>query len=96
MSAPAFSFPKGALMRPVLAVSAVALLAACTSVITPKLSENTGTTLAQRCVDYRATVAAYEAVGELDNPAYVLAKGFVVANCPLPPPDALLERAPAA
>lgn len=73
------------LMR-VLAALAILALGACTSVVTPKLDERTGTTLAQRCVDYRATVATYEALGELDHPVYIAAKGFVAANCPLPPP----------
>lgn len=75
---------------PVLAILTLLVLGACTSVVTPKLDEQTGTSLAQRCVDYRAVIATYEQLGELDHPAYIAAKGFVVANCPV------LQPAPAA
>ena len=69
-------------------ILAVAAVAACTSFISPKIDEQTGTTLAQRCVDYRASLASYELVrkdrelSEAEAAAYAVIKAFVVANCP--------------
>ena len=40
-----------------LLLAGILLLGAC-SAITPKLNESTGTTLAQRCADYKAFVAS--------------------------------------
>ena len=65
------------------------LAAACTSVLSPKLDEATGTTLAQRCVDYRATMATLAVAGGQLNPAYIAAASFVAANCP--PLEPVLE-----
>lgn len=69
-----------------LAAIVVAACSACSSVVTPKLDERTGTTLEQRCVDYRATITAMEMLDreltEAEQAAYVLAVTWVTANCP--------------
>lgn len=44
-------------MRTLAFILALAVLGGCTA-LTPVLDEKTGTTLAQRCVDYRGTLAA--------------------------------------
>lgn len=46
-----------------LAVFLVLALSAC-SAITPKLNETTGTTLEQRCADYKAGLAAAKLLNE--------------------------------
>ena len=76
------------MVKKLLVLATVVALGACTSIITPKISEHTGTTLAQRCVDYRASVAAYEALkvqrelSEAENAFYLAASGWVAVNCP--------------
>lgn len=65
----------------------VLLLGAC-SAATGKLDEETGTTLAQRCVDYRASLVAMDAAGESESEAYAMLKAFVAAYCPLEPAPA--------
>ena len=72
-------------------LAAVAVIMAACSVITPRLDEATGTTLAQRCVDYRAAVAAYTAISmqrelsEAEAAFKIAAESFVTVNCPVVP-----------
>lgn len=75
-------------MRYLIPTMAV-LLGACSSVVSPRLDEYTGTTLAQRCVDYRASMVAMEAAGETGSTAYMLAQTWVMANCPVVAPEPL-------
>lgn len=56
----------------------VVLLGACA-----QLDESTGTTFAQRCANYRATLATLDAAGKTDSTEYAIAKAFVEGNCPL-------------
>ena len=45
-------------MKHLIAIFAAALiLGACTSILSPKIDKITGTSKAQRCVDYRLTLA---------------------------------------
>lgn len=86
-------------MRALITFATLAFLGGCSSVLTPTLDETTGTTLAQRCVDYRTTVASYEALRDegnelsgVENAAYEAAKAFLIAYCPVEPvskPDVL-------
>lgn len=78
-----------------LTILALAALAGCAAA-TPVLDQQTGTTLAQRCIDYRATMAALEVAGETDSTGYIIAKAFVVANCPPPVPPVPVIIEPAA
>lgn len=73
------------------ALPLVLLLVAC-SAVSPRIDEGTGTTLAQRCVDYRASLAAMDAAGESDTDAYAFLKAFVTVNCP--PVPGLKPEAP--
>jgi hypothetical protein len=64
---------------------------ACSSLITPRIDERTGTTLAQRCVDYRAALLAYQQtseqreLSEAETAAQTLLSTWVIANCPAVP-----------
>lgn len=70
-----------------LALLAALALSACTSVVTPKIDDLTGTTLEQRCVDYIATVRAYDAVSvsrvldPWESAAVMGAKLFLANKC---------------
>lgn len=72
----------------VVAFLGAMVLAGCSSVLSPRIDEATGTTLAQRCVDYRATLAAYDAASverELKPEELAVVsvlRGWVAANCP--------------
>lgn len=76
-----------------LAIAALALLASgCTSVLSPRIDDVTGTTLEQRCVDYRASLASLELVlatrelSEAERARYDVVGAFVNANCPVSVP----------
>ena len=69
------------------------MLGACTSFLTPKLDEITGTTKAARCVDYQtflASAVALQAVSPTDarKERIVLYRLGVEANCPVAAPTA--------
>ena len=49
-----------------LAILCVAALTAC-SAITPKIDERTGTTLGQRCIDYKAALSAAQALSDEED-----------------------------
>jgi len=67
-------------------IAAAIVLAGC-SAITPKLDEATGTTKAQRCVDYRgflATALTLQEAAPTESRAERIAmyRAFIQANCP--------------
>lgn len=71
----------------IVALTALALVG-CSSLLTPTIDEQTGTTLAQRCVDYRASLAAYDVasqnreLSEAETVAVTVLRTWIAANCP--------------
>ena len=60
------------------AMALVLGLGACAQV-----DEQTGTTFAQRCANYRATLATLDAAGKTGSSEYAIMKAFVEGNCPV-------------
>lgn len=80
-------------MRALIVAAFAALALSGCSIVTPKLDELTGTTLAERCADYEATLATLELLllegvelNDRQNAEYRIAYAFVTAKCRVPAP----------
>lgn len=78
----------------ILILALLTLATGCTSILTPRIDQATGTTLAQRCIDYRLTMATTEQALTLAEDeeakaraqlAYDTARAVVDAYCALSP-----------
>lgn len=74
-------------MRELAFILVLAVLGGCTA-LTPVLDEKTGTTLAQRCVDYRVGIEAFKIrrdgghLSEEESLVLTFTEAWVIANCP--------------
>ena len=84
---------------PILAFAMLALVA-CGS-ISERIDQTTGVPLEQRCANYRASVAQWEAYrtagGDMTSERQMMlaaARSFIALNCPLVAPPAVTAPAP--
>ena len=85
-------------MKYFLTIAVALMLSGCISAISKKLDKYTDTTKAERCADYHAELAIYEAwpstrPGKAEN-VQIARLGLALARCPPPPTVAPLPAAP--